>query len=282
MYTPSNSSQAHSPARSGRQAKGLAVPTDTRREEAHAAPAGSVLAWRTFDAPVVRQVQPAPPAVVESGLLGSGRIVQREAPARVHGEALALSRGRRGRHGERRPRGGEAAESQRIMVRNRIAAGTSTATSRDTAVARRAYLLVYATHHIAQRDRLDPAAPDRRMPRRRAREHWRRPRGGGAGAAPHRQAARPRGPLDAAERVVSPVRRVKPRQRQGGGAAQRLFPSGDRDRGPAPAPGHPNAGAAGRVRRAGGGAGRADALRLRREPGRGLPLCVGLGRCDAA
>ena len=87
-------------ARAGRQPEGLAVPTDARGEEADAAAAGSVLAWRALDAPVVRQVQPAPPAVVESRLLGSGGIGQGEPPAGVHGEALALSRGRRRRCGE--------------------------------------------------------------------------------------------------------------------------------------------------------------------------------------
>ena len=85
-----------------RQPERLAVPPDTRGEEAHAAPARGVLAGRAFDAPVVRKVQPAPVAVVEPGLLGSGGIAQGEAPAGIHGEALPLRRDGGGSHGERR------------------------------------------------------------------------------------------------------------------------------------------------------------------------------------
>ncbi len=46
---------------------------------------------------IQRQVEPAPRAIVERGLLRALRVAQREAPARVHAQALALRRGGRGR-----------------------------------------------------------------------------------------------------------------------------------------------------------------------------------------
>ena len=100
MYTPSNSSQA------------------TRSR----APAGSRKDLRYQPMPVGKKPTRPPPGASSRGvpsmlqscgrssrrhrlssksrLLGSGGIAQGKAPARVHGEALALSRGRRRRCGE--------------------------------------------------------------------------------------------------------------------------------------------------------------------------------------
>ena len=90
----------HLAPRPGGQPKRLAIPADARGEVAHAAAARGVLAWRALDAPVVRQVEPAPLAVVEPRLLGSGVIAEEEAPAGIHGETLSLGGDRRRGRGQ--------------------------------------------------------------------------------------------------------------------------------------------------------------------------------------
>ncbi len=80
-------------ARAGGKAERLAVPAGAGREVAVAPAAGGVLARRPLDAPVVREVEPAPGAIVEPGALGALMVAEGEAPSRVHGEALALSGG---------------------------------------------------------------------------------------------------------------------------------------------------------------------------------------------
>jgi hypothetical protein len=83
--------------RARRQQERLAIPADARGEVATAPARGGVLTRRPFDAPVVRQVEPPPLAIVEPRLLGARGIAEGEAPARVHRQALALARRRRGR-----------------------------------------------------------------------------------------------------------------------------------------------------------------------------------------
>ncbi len=104
----------------GRQAKGLPVPAGAGREVAHPAAAGRIFPRSPFDAPVMRQVERAPAAIIERRPLRSCGITQGEAPARVHGEALPLRiDGARGR-GDKKAHHGNTEDTEETRNCQRI------------------------------------------------------------------------------------------------------------------------------------------------------------------